>query len=159
MTAIMIASIGAAADTAAALETTVTVGSDLWFNDGTEDVYYAYGFNDSLPDPNGLGATGSMSATTYLDGSATLRTINSIYYTEDTGGLWAANEDSIWFILAGISIPNTDVTFKEIEYNGITYVRSAAAFSTYVSQTTVWQWSNVSPNGPTSGVRDFNVIL
>jgi len=159
MTAIMIAAMGSAAHTAAALETTITVGSEHWFNDGTEDDYYAFGFNDTLADPNGLGTTGSITVDNYLDGGATSRTINSVYYTEDTGGLAAANEDSIWFGLAGIGIPNTDVTFREIEYNGITYVRTAAAFTTYAGVTTFWQWSNVSPNGPTSGVRDFNVLI
>jgi len=160
MTAIMIASIGSAALTAAALETTVTVQSEHWFDDGTEDSYFAFGFNDTLADPNGLGLAGSISVDNYLDGSSTTRTINSVYYTEDTGGLASSNEDSIWFGLVGVSIPNTNVTFRELEYNGVTYVRTAATYTANVSgQTTFWQWSNVSPNGPTSGVRDFNVLL
>ena len=161
MTAIMVASIGSAAFTGAALQTTITVGDDLWIQDGTEDQFYAFGWNDTLADPNGLGATGSITVDNYLDGSATSRTINSVYYTEDTGGLAGSNEDSIWFGLAGVSIPNTDVTFREIEYNGITYVRSAATYTANVSgQTTFWQWGpGVSPNGPTTGVRDFNVII
>ena len=160
MSAILVASIGAAALTVSPLDTTVTVGNEHWFDLGTEDSYYAYGFNDTLADPLGLNTMGSMGASTYTDGSATLRTINTIYYSENTPTA-AALDDSIFFGLAGVSIPNTDQTFKEIVYNGVTYVRaSATTYTASVSgQTTFWQWNNVSPNGPTNGVRTFLVNL
>ena len=161
MTAVMIASMGAAAFTASPLDTTVTVGNDDWFDAGTEDTFYGFGYNDILPDPLNLTAIGSISNDTYVDGSATSRTVSHILYSEDTGGLWEALDDSIFFGLVGVSIPDTDLTFSSIEYNGVEYVRSAR--TTYTASeggvVTCWQWNNVSPNGPTSGVRTFLVNI
>lgn len=161
MTAIMMASIGSAAVTVAALETTVTVGNDLWFSDGTDDDYYAYGFNDALSDPLGLSTIGSIGTDNYVDGSSTSRTISFVLYSDDTFGLDPADDDSIWFGLVGTSIPDTDATFREIVYNGQTYTRASASLyvASHAGVVTYWQWNNVSPNGPTSGVRDFKVFL
>lgn len=153
-------SMGAAAVTAPTMETTVTVASALWFQDGTDDEFYVYGYNDALSDPLGTPTIGSMGTTTYTDGSATSRTISLVLYSDDTFGLDPSDEDSIWFALVGTGIPNTDTTFRIIEYNGVEYERSAATYDNdWAGVITTWQWDNVSPNGPTSGVRDFKVFL
>lgn len=161
MTAILMGSIGSAATTVAALETTITVADDEWFTDGTDDTYFGYGYNDALQDPLALAAIGSIGDDTYVDGSTTVRTISHVLYSENTFGLAASLEDSIFFGLVGVSIPDTDVTFREIIYNGQTYVRSDRDVyqPNLSSAVTYWQWQNVNPNGPTSGVRDFKVVL
>ena len=161
MTAIMMASMGSAAFTAATLDTTVTVGTSQWFDFGTEDTFYAFGYNDITADPQGLDTVGSITVDNYVDGSAISRTVSGIYYTEDTFGVADPDDDSIYFGLIGTSVPNTDVTFREIEYNGITYTRASAdVYSPSVgAANTYWQWYAVSPNGPTSGVRVFKVII
>lgn len=155
------ASIGAAAFTVSPLDTTITVGNDDWFDDGTEDTYYGFGYNDALADPLGLSTIGSISQATYTDGSSTVRTVSHVLYSEDTPGLIPALDDSIFFALVGVSIPDTNQTFKEIVYNGVTYDRASATnyVANYASVITYWQWNNVSPNGPTSGVRTFLVNL
>jgi hypothetical protein len=160
MTAIMMGTMGAAAVTVAALETTVTVVEMDWFTAGTEGDYFAWGYNDANADPNNLATAGSIADGTYTDGSTTVRTVASVYYTENTGGL-ADPDDAIYFGLVGTSIPNTDTTFVEIEYNGIVYTRASATayLSSVGGQTTFWYWKDVSPNGPTSGVRDFKVVI
>lgn len=161
MTAIMMASMGAAAVTTPVLDTTVTVGNDIWFSDGTDADYVGFGFNDANSDPLNLITIGSISDNTYVDGSATTRTISHVLYSDHTGGIAAALEDSIFFGLVGTSIPDTDATFREIVYNGQTYVR-ADADDYQPSEggvVTYWQWQYVAPDGPTSGVRDFAVIL
>ena len=154
---------GAAAVTTAALDTIVTVGSDIWFNAGTEGTFLNYGYSGGT----GTGtvtdcdATGSIGDNTYTDAGATGRTVAHIYYAEDTGGIASGTEeDTIFFGLVGTSIPNTDTTFREIEYNGQTYVRNLSAYTASVGGlNTVWRWSNVSPNGPTGGTPTFKVIL
>ena len=161
MTAIMMASMGSAAVTAPTMETTVTVANALWFSDGTDDDYYVYGYNDALADPLGTPTIGSMGTTTYDDGSATTRTISFILYSDNTFGLDPSDEDSIWFGLVGTSIPNTDTTFRIIEYNGVPYTRADADVynASFGGVVTYWQWQNVSPNGPQSGVVSFKVFL
>ena len=152
---------GAAAVTTPVLVTTVTVGIDSWFSDGTADDYDGFGFNDINSDPLNLGIIGSISDDTYVDGGATTRTISHVLYSEHTGGTDFTLEDSIFFGLVGTSIPDTDTTFREIVYNGQTYVR-ADADDYQPSEggvVTYWQWQYVAPNGPTSGVTDFSVIL
>ena len=159
MTAIMMASMGAAAITAAALETTVTVGDDFWFSSGTGDFWFQYGFSDGTASRTSIDVVGSISDNTYIDAGSTTRTIVHIYYTEDTGGE-DTDDDSIFFGLSGTSIPNTDTTFRQIEYDGVSYDRSAATYYSSVgAANTVWRWSNVSPNGPVGGIVDFKVIL
>ena len=161
MTAIMMAQMGSAAFTVSPLDTTVTVGNDDWFDDGTEDTFYGYGYNDALSDPLFLATIGSISNDTWIDGSATSRVVSHILYSEDTGGLWGALDDSIFFGIVGTSIPDTDLTFASIEYNGVEYVRAAADDydGSHGGVVSYWQWNNVSPNGPTSGVRTFLVNL
>ena len=152
---------GAAAVTTAVLTTDVTVGYDVWFNLGTEDTFLAYGYNDVLSDPLNLTAIGSISDDTYIDGSAITRTISHVLYSEQTGGADPTLDDSIFFGLVGTSIPDTDATFREIVYNGQTYVRADA--DDYEpnegAAVTYWQWNNVSANGPTGGTVDFEVII
>ena len=160
MTAIMMASIGAAAVTTPALETTVTVATALWFSDGTDDDYAVHGYNDALADELGTPTMGAIGTDNYLDGSATTRTISHILYSDDTFGLDPADDDSIWFSLVGTSIPDTDTTFREIVYNGQTYARADADYlASYAGVITRWQWNNVSPNGPTGGTPTLKVIL
>lgn len=164
MTAIVMASMGAAAVTVAALETTVTVGNDEWFDAGTLDTFFNYGYSGgggtgTLTDADPMG---SISDDTYVDAGSTTRTVAHIYWAEDTGGIASSDlEDTIFFGLVGTSIPNNDTTFKQIEYNGVTYTRASAdQYDASVgSVNTVWRWNNVSPNGPTAGVRDFKVVL
>ena len=161
MTAIMMASIGAAAFTVSPLDALVTVSSDDWFDFGTEDTFFAFGYNDALSDPLGLATIGSISEDTWTDGTATSRVVSHILYSEYTGGVSPSFDDSIYFGIVGGSIPDNDNTFKEIEYNGITYTRASATNSAVDigGVVTYWQWNNVSPNGPTSGVRTFLVNL
>ena len=159
MTAIMMASIGSAALTVSPLDTTVSVGQEVWFDYGTEDTFFGFGYSDINSDPLGLGLTGSISEDTYTDGSAISRVVSHVLYSEDTGGVAAALDDSIFFGIVGAAIPDTDLTFTEIVYNGVTYTRASA--TNYVSGASVsyWQWNNVSPNGPTSGIRTFLVNI
>lgn len=161
MTAIMMASMGAAAVTTATLETTITVGNAQWFDIGTEDTFFGYGFNDALTDPLTLATIGSIGTATYQDATATTRTISHVLYSDNTFGADPDLEDSIFFGLVGTGIANSDTTFREIEYNGQTYIRSAAHdyVSSFGGVITYWQWQPVTPNGPTSGVRDFKVYL
>jgi hypothetical protein len=161
MTAIMVASIGAAAFTVSPLDTIVSVGTDVWFEFGTEDTFLGHGYSDNNGDPLGIGLLGGITEDTYVDGSATPRVVSHILYSEDTGGVASATDDSIFFGLVGISIPDTDLTFAEIVYNGVTYTRASA--TNYVSNlggtVTYWQWLDVSPNGPTSGNRVLLINL
>lgn len=154
---------GTAAVTLAALETTVTVGSDEWFTAGTDGDYFNFGYSagPGTGTQTDADAMGSIGDNTYVDGSATSRTIHHIYYAENTSGLNDTLDDSIYLGIVGTSIPNTDDTFKEIVYNGVTYTRASADVydGTQGGVNSTWQWNNVSPNGPTSGVRDFEVIL
>ena len=152
---------GAAAVTTAALESTVTVGIDGWFSFGTEDDFYGYGFNDALSDPLGLATIGSISTNTYVDATSTTRTVSHVLYSDDTFGISSVLEDSIFFGLVGTFITDDDDTFRQIEYNGITYNRADRDIynPNQGAAVTYWQWQNVSPNGPVNGVREFRVIL
>ena len=114
-----------------------------------------------MSDPLNLVAIGSIGDDTYVDGTATTRTISHVLYSEQTGGVNPALDDSIFFGLVGTSIADSDSTFRLIEYNGVEYLRADA--DDYEPSeggvVTYWQWNNVSPNGPVSGVRDFKVFL
>ena len=164
MTAIMMASMGAAAVTLAPLDTTVTVGQTLWFYVGgsIDEYFYNYGYGDGTASETGIGTAGSIGDDTYTDSTSTTRTVAHIYYAEDTFGIGsAADDDSIYFGLSGTSIPNTDDTFVQIEYNGQVYTRASADVYTASEGgvNTTWQWRNVVPDGPKSGTVDFKVIL
>lgn len=155
---------GTAAVTVAALETTVTVGQSLWFDTGgtTDEQFYNYGYGDGTASETGIGTTGSIGDNTYVDSTSTTRTVAHIYYAEDTFGIGSgADDDSIYFGLSGTSIPNSDDTFVQIEYNGQVYTRASATVYTASEggQNTTWQWNNVAPDGPTFGTRDFKVVL
>ena len=152
------ASVGAAAVTLAPLDTTVTVATEIWFDFGTEDTFFKFGYSDG-DDPVGSDIFGSISEDTYVDGSAISRVVAYVVYTEQTGGVAPTIDDSIFFGIVGTGIPDTDLTFTEIVYNGVTYTRSSA--TNYVSGvgSSYWQWNNVTPNGPTNGIRTFAVSL
>lgn len=158
MTAIMMASIGAAAFTVSPLDTTVTVDTEVWFDYGTEDTFFKFGYSDG-DDPVGSDIMGSISEDTYVDGSATPRVVAHVLYTEQTGGVATSLDDSIFFGITGAAIPDTDLTFTEIVYNGVTYTRSSATNYVAGGTTSHWQWNNVSPNGPTNGIRTFLVNI
>ena len=158
MTAIMMAGMGAAAFTVSPLDTTVTVATHVWFDFGTEDTFLKYGYSDGS-DPVGTDIQGSISEDTYVDGSATPRVVAYILYTENTGGVADALDDSIFFGIVGAAIPDTDLTFTEIVYNGVVYTRSSATNYVAGGSDSYWQWNDVSPNGPTSGVRTFLVNI
>ena len=159
MTAIMMASMGAAAVTVAALETTITVGAGQYDMLGTDTDLYAYGYSVLNDDYLGLGNFGSMGSDTYTDGAATSRTIKAVYWTEDAGGA-VSGDDNLYFSIDTTSVPDTDATFAEIEYNGNIYTRASRdAYAPSLNGSSHWIWLNVNPNPPTSGVRDFIIRL
>lgn len=157
MTAIMMASMGAAAITESALETTITVSQGYYDMIGTDTDLYAFGFSVSGEDFLGLTPSfGSISDDTYTDGSATSRTIKALYWTEPGG----SPDDNLYFSIDTTSVPDTDATFTSIIYNGVTYTRASRDnYTASLRGSSHWSWFNVSPNPPTSGVRDFQVIL
>ncbi len=151
-----------AAETVSALDTTVTVGNDEWFNAGTEGDFFNFGYSagPGTGTQTDADAMGSISDNTYVDGTSTSRTVHHIYYAENTGGLNDTLDDSIYFGIVGASIPNTDDTFREIVYNGVTYTRASAdVYDSSQGGNSTWQWNDVSPNGPTGGTVGFNVVL
>ena len=160
MTAIMMAATGTAAFTVSPLDAIVTVASDEWFDFGTDDTFFGFGYGSANPDPLGIGAFGSISEDTYVDASATSRVVAHIMYSENTGGI-SSIDDSIFFGIIGTSIPDTDLTFAEIVYNGVTYTRTSRTqyVSNHGGAISYWRWNNVSPNGPTSGTRELLVNL
>jgi len=64
MTAIMMAQMGSAAFTVSPLDTTVTVDGDVWFDYGTEDTFFGYGYTDTNGNRLGIGTIGSISKDT-----------------------------------------------------------------------------------------------
>ncbi len=151
---------GAAASTGQALETTITVGSSPWFSVGTDDSFSAFGYNDALADPSGINTMGSISDPNWTDGGASPRVVSAVYYLENTGGI-SSIDDSLNFGVVGVSVPDTDITFTEIEYAGVIYTRASA--DTYIANVagvvSWWRWLNVSPNPPSFGVQPFEVRI
>lgn len=93
---------------------------------------------------------GARSPTTYLDYGGNTRTIRDV---DDQFGV-----AQLIFRLAGVSIPDTDTTFRAITVNGVRLVRSAR--TGYVPNAggtdSAWTWAG-TVGLPTSGTR-FCVI-
>ena len=157
MTAIMMASIGAAAVTISPLETEITVGQDDFDEIGTDTDVFAYGYNVSGEDYLGLSSFGSITDDVWTDATSTVRTVKALYWTEPCG---CPDDDTLHFSVDTTSVPDTDSVFIEIEYNGVVYTRASRdGYTASLRGSTHWRWINVNPNPPSSGVREFIVRL
>jgi hypothetical protein len=154
MTAIMLAN-HSAFPTGPALDTTVTIGSGIYFAAGTSTTYYAYGYASGV-DYLSLSNFGSIGTATYTDGGSNSRTISAIYYTEPSA---SGNADDLYFCLNATGISNSDTTFVSIEYNGQTYTRSSATYTGSTGSCSTWRWLDINPNGPTIGTPNLKVFI
>lgn len=142
------------------LDTTVTVGSGVYDSVQTSTTgsidYFAFGYASGV-DRLSLSNFGSIGTATYTDGGSNSRTVSGIYYTEVGGS--ASQDDNLYLSLNATSIPNTAATFVSIDYNGTNYLRTAATYSGTLGSCSSWQWTNINPNGPTSGTPAFKVNI
>jgi len=132
-----------------ALDTTITsMGSVIYDGDSVED-WRAYGYDGGV-DRFVYSSFGTIGDDTYTDGGSTSRTISAIYYHES--GSADSRSDDLYLCLNATSIADTDTTFVSLEYNGELYTRaSRLTYSGTLGSCSSWRWSNISPNGPTSG--------
>lgn len=116
-----------------ALSTTITVGDD----GGTTFGYFS-------------GVFGSIAAETFVDNTATTRTVGGVTNNHST--------DTLVLELVGTDIPNTAASFSSISVEGGAFYRTDA---TYLADTgggnTRWSWSTASDPMPTSGSAAFLV--
>jgi len=108
-----------------------------------------------------LGSLGSGLTTTYTDGSSTSRTVRTVVIASDAGAPYGAPY-FVMLALAGTSVPDTNNTFTQIVYGGLTLNRSGAddVFNTYGC--TVWVWevtaANITSAGAGTGTRTFQLV-
>lgn len=109
-----------------------------------------------------LGSLGSGLTTTYTDGSSTSRTVRTAVIAVDTGAPYGATRFAM-LALAGTSVPNTNNTFTQMVYGGLTLNRSDATdvFNSYGC--TVWVWDdltagNITAAGAGTGTRTFQLV-
>jgi len=143
-----------------ALDTTLTsVGQITYDTTGGSDPDFAQFYcykavaNSGHPIVSTASQGGGINDDTFIDGGSNSRTVASIGWSDTgVGGTPPGETDNIYFVLNGNAISDSDTTFVSIEYNGVTYTRSARSFYTNPDATeSCWQWDNVAPNGPTGG--------
>ena len=141
--------VSAAAQTAAALDTTITSMGNAIYDADSMDTWRVYGYTSGV-DYYSYANFGSIGSATYTDGGSNSRTISAIYYHEP--GSLNARADDLVFCLNATSISDTDTTFVSIEYNGVTYTRSSrSSYSPTFGSCSTWIWANINPDGPTTG--------
>jgi hypothetical protein len=120
----------------------------------------AFGFDAGSDYYSYAGSFGSIGDAIYTDGDSNSRTIDSCYWVEDARGGGSGNQDvpdTLIFVLAGTSIPDTDKTFEKIIIDGVTYLRSAATdYQANVDGGTGWFWDSVAAT-PFTGTDPFEV--
>lgn len=89
---------------------------------------------------------GSISpSATYTDRGGTARTITAIQWDRTASG-------AVILRLNGTGITNSDTTFKSLLFNGATFARSAATYSSNDGAgATRWLWSANTASYPSSG--------
>ena len=158
MTAIVIAAMTTNAETAPALDTTITsMGNQIYYADTVES-FRVYGYENGVNYYNYSGINGTIGSASWVDGTSTTRTISGLYYHES--GAPVSESDDLVFSLNATGISDSDSTFRILEYNGVTYTRSSRnTFSSTVGSATSWIWTNINPNGPTSGNPTVRIFL
>ena len=135
---------------APALETTITsMGSQTYDADSIE-TWRVYGYENGVNRWNYTTINGTIGNDTYTDGGSTSRTISAIYYHE--AGSPNGESDDLVLNLNATGIPDSNTVFVSLEYNGELYTRASRnIFDDTTGSATSWTWTNISPNGPTSG--------
>jgi hypothetical protein len=139
-----------------ALDTTITTMGNAVYESDSSGTWRAYGFNNGV-DRYSYANFGAIGSATYTDGGSNSRTISGLYYHESGGS--DAREDDLVLSLNATSIANTDTTFVSLVYNGTTYLRSAATYNGTLGSCSSWTWSNINPDGPTTGNPAVKIFI
>lgn len=115
------------------------------------------------PDAGSLAAMGSGLTVTYTDGSSTSRTVVTIGLADGSKGPDGTAPDKFLILaLSGANIPDSDNTFKQITYGGLTLDRSAKDYKFNTNACTVWIWeltlSQRNSAGSGTGTKTFQLI-
>jgi len=115
------------------------------------------------PDVGSLAAMGSGLTVTYTDGSSTSRTVVTVGLADGSKGPDGTAPDKFLILaLAGANIPDSDNTFKQITYGGLTLDRSAKDYKFNTNACTVWIWeltlSQRNSAGSGTGTKTFQLI-
>lgn len=157
--------VAAAAAVDSGLTTQIDRGSDAYDsdNDSPPNTCFAYGYNASPGNEDFLtsvGTMGSMDDDQYTDGGSTTRTIKAVYYTEPCSG--SSTDDTFYFSIDGTSVPNTDTTWQDIDWDdtaGTPQTIDRSVNTTYTASlngSSHWRWQNASFNwGDTDSNTDF----
>lgn len=134
----------AAAQDAAALETQIDRGSQIYDADSMNN-WRTYGYAFDTNNWFGVSAFGTMDATTYTDGGSNSRTIRSCHDAEaggSGGGDW-------YFSIDTTSVPNTDATWLDITWddiNGTPFTIDRSVDTTYTaSLNSDTHWRDLTP--------------
>ena len=115
------------------------------------------------PDAGSLAAMGSGLTVTYTDGSSTSRTVVTVGLADgSTGPDGTAPDKFLILALSGANIPDSDNTFNQITYGGLTLDRSAKDYKFNTNACTVWIWeltlSQRNSAGSGTGTKTFQLI-
>lgn len=152
----MLHPIGFWAPTGPALDTTITTMGNAIYDADSIDSWRVYGYNSGV-DWGSYANFGAIGSATYTDGGSNSRTISAIYYHEI--GSPSTASDDLMFCLNATSISNTDTTFVSIDYNGQNYTRASATYTATTGSCSTWRWSNINPDGPTTGTPALAVNI
>jgi len=116
---------------------------------------------DVVPTSN-LGAIGSGLTTTYTDGGGTSRTVVTAILADDSNGADNGPDQFLMLGLAGTTAPDTDNTFKEFQWGGLTVTRASADHvgTTNGCKFWIWELTTTQQNtaGASTGTKDFELI-
>jgi len=115
------------------------------------------------PDVGSLAAMGSGLTVTYTDGSSTSRTVVTVGLADGSKGPDGTAPDKFLILaLAGANIPDSDNTFKQITYGGLTLDRSAKDYKFNTNVCTVWIWeltlTQRNSAGSGTGTKTFQLV-
>ncbi len=100
---------------AAALDTNINRGRDDYYSDST-GTYYAYGYSVNGETYITTGANfGTMTTSTYTDGSSTSRTIKGVVYAEPSPA--TAYSDDLILSIDTTSVTNSDATWLDFTWD------------------------------------------
>ena len=114
-----------------------------------------------VPSSN-LGAIGSGLTTTYTDGGGTSRTVVTAILVDEPNGADSGPDQYLMLGLAGTTAPDTDNTFKEFQWGGLTVSRGAADHVGTSNGCKFWIWELTAAQqttaGASTGTKDFELI-
>lgn len=117
---------------------------------------------DNVVPTSNLGAMGSGLTTTYTDGSSTSRTVVTAILVDAPTGADNGPDQYLMLGISGTTTPNTDSTFKEFQWGGLTVSRTAANHIGTSNGCKLWVWelsaAQQTTAGASTGTKDFELI-